>query len=176
MSLQANVTLNTGSYSAGQNPPPMATVTVYNPNASAVVVTGIQMSSRPQFSGLVNSVAMSPSVPPTGPGQTVSVPALSSITFGPFPMVVGSAANVNSQAAVNQVGNLFPINPQGSQPPQTTMLIGATVYGSDGSLNEAGQAGLLVSYTSAPPVAYQGGFLNFAGPNNLITGLCVGIP
>lgn len=174
MSLQAQVTLNYSSYSAGQNPPPMATVQVYNPNATAVVVTGIQMSARPQFSPLVNSMAMSPSAPPTGPGQTVSVPALSSITFGPFPMAVGSAANVNSFQAVNQTGNLYPINPQGSQPPQTTLLVGATVYGSDGSVNEAGQVGLLLSYASAPPVAYQGGFLNFAGPNNLATGLLLG--
>lgn len=175
MSLQANVTLNYSSYTAGQNPPPMATVTVYNPNASAVVVTSVNMSAHALGDPLVNRLAMSPSVPPTGPGMTTSVPALSSITIGPFPVVVGSASNVNSFQAVNQSGNLFPVNPQGSQPPQTTVMIGALVYGSDGSVNTAGEAAILVSYSVSPPVGYQGGFLQFSSPNNLADGFLAGV-
>lgn len=170
MALQANVTLNYSSYTAGQNPAPMATVTVYNPNASAVSVTSIQMNAHALLDPLVNRLAMSPSVPPTGPGMTTSVPALSSITIGPFPIVLGSASNVNSFQAVNQTGSLFPINPQGSQPPQTVVMVGALVYGSDGSSNVAGEAALLVSYAVPPPVGYQGGFLQFSSPNNLATG------
>jgi len=174
MALQANVTLNYSAYTAGQSPAPMATVTVYNPNASAVVVTSINMLAHP-FGSTAQALPMSPSVPPTGPGMTVSVPTLSSITFGPFPIVIGSAANVNSFQAVNQTSNLNPINPQGSQPPQTQVMVGALVYGSDGSANTAGEAGLLVSYYPAPPLGYQGGFLQFNGPNNLITGALAGI-
>lgn len=174
MSLQCNVTLSRSDYTAGQSPAPMATVTVYNPNASAVVVTSINMKAH-ALGSTANALSMSPSVPPTGPGMTVSVPTLSSITFGPFPLAIGSAANVNSFAAVNQSGNLNPINPQGSQPPQTQVMVGALVYGSDGSVNEAGEAGLLLSYSSSPPLGYQGGDLNFAGPNNFATGFLAGI-
>ena len=175
MALQANVSLNYGSMSAGQNPPPMATITVYNPNASAVVVTGIQVSARPEASLLVNSMAMNQMVPPTGPGQTVSVPALSSITFGPLPVNVGSAASNNPFQMVNQTGNLFPLNPQGSQPTPTRFLIGATVYGSDGSINEAGQVGVLVSGAVSPPVGFQGGPLQFNAQNNIALGVAAGV-
>lgn len=175
MALQANVTLNTSVYTAGQNPAPMATVTVYNPNASAVTVTSINMKARVFTDPNLNRLAMLPSLPPTGPGMTTSVPSLSSITFGPFPIVLGSAANMNSFAAVNMSGNLNPVNPQGSQPPQTRVMIGALVYGSDGSANEAGEAGLLLSYASPPPVGYQGGVLQFDAPNNLATGLLFGV-
>jgi hypothetical protein len=168
MALSCQVSLNVGSYAAGQNPAPMATVFVSNPGAVAVVVTSIQMQARVLNADAKNRLAMPPSVPPTGPGMTTTVPAGSSINIGPFPIVVASAANVNSFQAVNQAGNLNPINAQGSQPAQYTMMVGAQVYGSDGSVNEAGEAALLVSYQSAPPVGFQGGFLDFGGPNNFI--------
>lgn len=169
MSLSCQVSLNYASYTAGQNPPPMATLFAFNPGAAAVSVTAIQIQARVlnAVTGL-GALAMSPSVPPIGPGMTTVVAAGSSITIGPFPIVVGSAANDNSFQMVNQTGNLNPVNPQGSQPPQYTIMVGADVYGSDGSLNGAGAVSLLVSYTSAPPLAYQGGFLQFAGPNNAI--------
>ncbi len=170
MALQCQVSLSYASYATGQNPAPMATVQVFNPNASAVVVTAINVKGRVANDPLRGSLAMLPSCPPIGPGMTTVVPALSSITIGPFPIVVGSAANVNSFQAVNPVGSLNPINPQGSQPAQFQVLVGADVYGSDGSFNEAGEAGLLVSYSSAPPPAYQGGYLQFTNPNNLAAG------
>lgn len=167
MALQCQVLLNVGSCSAGQTPPPQATVFVYNPNAVAVVVTGLTMTFADQL-GRRTTLAVSPCVPPIGPGMTTSVPTLSSINIGPFPITIASAANVNSFTAVNQTGNLNPVNPQGSQPPQFTVLVGAAVNGSDGSSNIAGVAPLLVSYTSSPPLGYQGGFLQFASPNNFI--------
>lgn len=170
MALQCNVTLNSSAYTAGQTPPPQATVTVYNPNASAVSVMAVQMSARAFSDPLSGRLAMSQSVPPIGPGMTTSVPALSSITIGPFPVVVASAANVNSFQAVNQTGNINPVNPQGSQPPQTQVMVGALVMGSDGSVNIAGEAGMLLSYAVPPPLGYQGGFLQFASPNNLVAG------
>lgn len=167
MSLQCQVLMNTIAYSAGQNPPPQATVFVYNPNAVTVVVTAIRMNGMVVGDG-TNRLAMAPSVPPIGPGQATSVPALSSINIGPFPIVIASAANDNSFQMVNQTGNLNPVNPQGSQPPQFTVLVGADVYGSDGSFNVAGVAPVLVSYQSSPPLAFQGGFYQFASPNNFI--------
>lgn len=175
MALSCQVSLNYSAYSAGQNPPPMATLFVYNPSAVAVSVTGVQMHSSVVGDANVNRLAMSPSVPPIGPGMTTSVPSLSSINIGPFPVVVGSAANVDSFQAVNQSGNLNPINPQGSQPAQYALQIGATVQGSDGSSNEAGVAPLFVSYTAAPPQAFQGGYLQFASPNNLVAALIPGV-
>jgi hypothetical protein len=173
MALTCNMTLNIASCVAGQTPPPQATLTVYNPNASPVVVTGVQV----QIFDLDSDIEMPANAPlvPIGPGQTTLVPALSSITIGPFAISVGSAANVNSFAAVNQTGNLFAINPQPTQPPQNVITVGATVYGSDGSVNTAGVAPLLVSYTSAPPLGYQGGFLNFASPNNAAGGFLLGL-
>lgn len=175
MSLQCQVTLNSISYSAGQTPPPQATLTVYNPNASAVSVTGVQMTARVSTDPLINRLAMSPCVPPIGVGMTTSVPALSSINIGPFPIVVGSAANVNSFQMVNQTGNLNPVNPQGSQTPQYQLLVGASVNGSDGSSQDAGVAGILVSYASNPPLGFQGGFMQFASPNNLSAMIPIGV-
>ncbi len=175
MSLQCNVTLNYSAYAAGQNPAPMATVTCYNPNASAVVVTGINITGHTFQSAIQGQLPMLQSSPPIGPGMTTSVPALSSITFGPFPIVIGSAANSNQFQMVNQTGNLFPQNPQGSQPSQTRVMVGATIQASDGSVNVAGEVGLLVSYYSPPPVGYQGGFLQFNGVNNLVLGFASGV-
>lgn len=171
MALVCNMTLSQPSVTAGQSS--QATLTVYNPNASAVVVTGMQVSVSTvagQYTPAVNQ-----SLPPMGWGMTTIAPATSSITFGPFPIAAGSASNVNSYAAVNQTGNLNPINPQPSQSPQQVLMVGATVYGSDGSINTSGKAPLLVSYVPAPPLNYQGGPLFFSAPNNLALGLTTGI-
>lgn len=173
MALVCNMSLNYGSMTAGQNPSPQATLTVYNPNASAVVVTGASVFTTTLVGQQTN--ATNQSVVPLGPGMTTVVPTLSSITFGPFPIAASSSANVNSFQAVNQVGNLFAINPQPSQRPQEVLLVGATVYGSDGSVNTAGKAPLLVSYTSTPPVGYQGGPLFLSAPNNLALAFTVGL-
>lgn len=175
MALQCQLSLNYTSYTAGQNPPPMLTLTVYNPNASAVNVTGMEIYAHAWFDVRSNHMAFLPGLPPLGPGMTTLVPATSTITIGPMPMVFGTAANVNSFAAVNQAGNLNPINPQGSQPAQVTARIKATVYGSDGSVNIAGDVGLLISYSSAPPLAYQGGFFNFSAPNNFVAMSLMGV-
>ena len=176
MALVCAMSLNTGVYSAGQTPPPQATLTVYNPNAVAVSVTGVQVTARAFGDTPINHVPMAPVLPAIGPGMTTSVPPLGTITVGPFPIVVGSAANANSFQVVNQTANLNPINPQGpALVPQTIVMVGAAVNGSDGSVNVASEAGLTVSYSNSPPLGYQGGFLNYAGPNNFVTGLCFGV-
>ena len=174
MALQCNITLNYANYSAGQNPPPMATLSVYNPNAVAVTVTGMQLNAR-ALGDTPGHTSMYPGVMPIGPGMTVTAAALSSINIGPFPVVLATAANANSFQAVNQTGNLNPINPQGSQPPQVTIVIGADVQGSDGSFNVAGTAALVVSYQSQPPLGFQGGFLALGNGNNLANLRMLGI-
>ena len=174
MALQAALSLNVSACVAGQTPPPMATLTVYNPNASAVTVTGIQITARAVGDNAINHTAMAPSLPPVGPNQNTTIAAASSQTFGPFPVAIGSAANANSFQAVNPSGSVIPTNPQGSQPPQTTFMIGGMVAGSDGSSNVICEAGLFVSYSTPPPLGFQGGFLNLAGPNNLANLVVIG--
>ncbi len=81
-------------------------------------------------------------------------------------MAVGSAASANPFQMVQPGAQ--PANPQPSQPPNQTIAIGATVYGSDSSVNVADPAALNVSHGFPPPVGFQGGFLNFAGANNFL--------
>ncbi len=171
MALQCNLTVSSGSVTAGQ--PTQATLTVYNPNASAVVVTGCSVFLTTQ-AGQYSTAANSPSVA-IGPGTTTSVPALSSITFGPFAIVVGSAAAASSFAAVNQSSTPNPTNPQPSQRPQSAYFVQALVYGSDGSINTSGVASVLVSYTIAPPLNFQGGPLMLNAPNNLALAFATGV-
>lgn len=141
----------------------MATLFVYNPNAVAVVVTGVELVFKDKVGATVRPV-LQPSVVPIGVGQVTSVPALSSLTFGPFPMAFGSAAAASSYDMVPPGAQ--PGNPQGSQPPQVEIFIGALVYGSDGSVNVAGNTRVLVSYSVPPPLGFQGGFASFGAPNN----------
>lgn len=165
MSLQCNVSLNVNTYTAGQSPSPNATVQVYNPNAVAVVVTGMRVFFY-VLGSTQQATASSPAVPPTGAGQTVSVPALSSLYFGPFSVAVGSAANANPNLAMGPVGSTGPINPQLAHPMQYTLMVGAEVTGSDGSLNTATPAPLLVSYFSQPTQATAGGTLQLSTAAN----------
>lgn len=174
MSLQCQMTVNYTAYQAGQTPPPMGTLQVFNPNASAVAVTGIDISFFDTLMNPINAATNKP-MPAMGPGQTVVVPALSSLTFGPFPLVFGSASNVDSFQQVDTSGSTQPVDRQIAHPPQVVVKVGATVTGSDGSVNTAGVAPILISYTQAPPVSFQGGFLNFASGNNLVLGLMTGV-
>lgn len=171
MALQCNLTVSSGSVTAGQ--PTQATLTVYNANASAVVVTGCSVFVTTQ-AGQYTTAANLPSVP-IGAGQTVSVPATSSVTFGPFPIVIGSAAAASAFAGINQGTNIFPLNPQPSQPAQQAFFVQALVYGSDGSVNVSGVAAVLVSYTLPPPMNYQGGPMQFFVPNNIALGFLSGV-
>lgn len=172
MALQCQISVNYASYTAGQNPPPMATIQVYNPGAASVAVTGCTLNFTDQFGNRVTP-ATNAALPAIGAGQTVVVPTLSSINIGPFPIVCGSAANGNSFQMVSPGAQ--PPNAQPSQPLQSTLVVGAIINGSDGSSNVAGSAAVLVSYTSTPPLGYQGGFFQFAAPNNFI-GLTPGWP
>lgn len=167
MALNCAMSLNVTAYSVGQTPPPMATLTVYNPNASAVVVTSMQVTAT-QFGNTSQTLPIQQSVPPTGPGQNTTVPAGGSINIGPFPIVLASAAYVaGANPTVAQPASAeFPNNPQVSQRSRYIAVIGALVYGSDGSANVAAPVGMTVSHGFPPPIGTQGGFLNFSSPQN----------
>jgi hypothetical protein len=146
----------------------VASLLVYNPNASAVVVTGAMVHYRVQGATLpTSSTAAQGNVIALGAGQVVSVPSASSISF-PFGVAVGSAAAGSSFQSMGNSAGPASINDQPSQPLQFVLFVGCTVYGSDGSVNEAGEAPLLVSYYPPPPPAFQGGYYQFASPNNFI--------
>lgn len=163
MALQCQLVSSTLAYQAGQSPPPSLALVVYNPNAGAVSVTGVELIyMTPQ--GVVQRPSMSEPLVPIGVGQTTSVPALSSITIGPFALAVGSVSSANSYQMVPP--GTQPFNSQGAHAPQQDILIGANVYGSDGSVNVAGRARVLVSFSVAPPPGYQGGVAQFQAPNN----------
>jgi hypothetical protein len=174
MALVCAMSLNTQVYAAGASPQPQLTLTVGNPNATAVAVTAIQMQyfNAQTLAPLIGAVA--PQTPAASPGQNVVVPAGSSLTFGPMPVAVGSASNMSTfyGPAVAGASN---VNQQLGQPPQSQILIGATVYGSDGSANTATPIGLTVSYTPPPPALSQGGALNFSAASNAVTGLITGV-
>lgn len=172
MALICNVSLNIASMTAGQTPPPQATLTVYNPNASAVLVTGASLFIQ-TLQGQRTTSANAPMVPLIYGSTTIA--ALGTATFGPFPISAPMAANANTFAVINPASSIFPLNPQPSQASQQNLMVGATVYGSDGSVNTAGMAPLLVSYVPAPPLNYQGGPLQFSAPNNLALGFTTGL-
>ena len=114
MALQCQVTLNYASMTAGQTPAPQATLTVYNPNASAVLVTGANIYAQ-TLSGQ-RATSINPPTVPLIAGQS-TVPALSSLTFGPFAITIASLANSNTFQAIIPSGGQTPLNPQATPPP-----------------------------------------------------------
>lgn len=164
MSLQCQLTLSRLSTSVGQSPAPMLLLQVYNPNASAVVVTAVQVTFWDTVGQQLRQAPVANIAPPVGPGLPASVSALSSIYIGPFPMQVHSAA---FSAASNQTPPFSqPPNMQGSQPQVFNMVIGALVTGSDGSVNEAGRVQLRVAPAVKPYLHSQGGVAQFGGKRN----------
>ena len=164
--------MGVSSGQAGRSPPAQASIIVYNPTASAVVVTAgaVYASMLGAAGSAVAGLAMSPAVLPLGPGMPTTVPALGSITIGPVAVVVPSTAAGNSFQNVgpatydgdNQGAADYSPGGQG----QFTVMVGATLYGSDGSLNVSGTAPYLVDVPVVPPQGFQGGYANFNAPNN----------
>jgi hypothetical protein len=103
----------------------------------------------------------------------VVVAAGATVLVGPMTLVLHSNAAANSFQTVDANP---PVNPQPSDSrggqtslhyPQYTALIGATIYGSDGSINQAGTAPVFVDVVATPPPGYQGGYLHLHEPKNL---------
>lgn len=155
MALLCSVVLSTTSYAAGATPPPSCSIVCGNTGASAVVVTGVQLHGRVFGCDTPgHPVPMSNALPPYGPGAPVTVAAGGSASVGPFPVTVGSVASGNG-------GNAQP-----SQAPTFILVVGATVFGSDGSRNEAGEAGMTVRWTVPPLPQSQGGQFIFSRASN----------
>jgi hypothetical protein len=172
MAITAQVNLSFTSYPAGFTPPPLATLTVANTGAAAVAIVGTKFyativgASAPSFTSIATPVL------PTGPGQNLTVPAAGSLSLGPFPIVMPSAANNNPAASIPP--SAAPQNPQISQPIPFSVTIGCDVLTSDGTTTTAQGAFLLVSGTSQPPQGNYGGFLQFYIANNFINGIVTG--
>lgn len=164
MALNCALTLSRLATAVGQNPPPMLLLTVYNTAASAVVVTGVQVTFWDTVGNQLRNASVVPPSVAFGPGATTSVPATDDIDIGPFPIVVASAANGNAYEMVPPSDQ--PSNMQLSQPLVWDLVIGATVFASDGTVNEASRTMLRISPQSTPPLGFQGGFANFSDGNN----------
>ena len=181
MALNCQVILGNTSGAAGRSPPCTANILVFNPNAAAVIVTNAAMTfAMLGATGITQGgagLAYSPSVPPIGPGQALTVPANGSITVGPFYVVIPSVAAANGFQTINPMpgaavpsldfdGEGFDSYGPGGGQPQFTILVGATVYGSDGSVNTAGTAPYFVDVNVPPPPGFNGGFAQFGAPTN----------
>lgn len=150
--------------------PPMAAVIITNPTATALSVLGGRLTVR-QLGGDPN-VSAPPMALPVGPGTSTVVPAGGTIVMSPLPVVVHSPAASNSfQAATGDTSLPRGQNAHVRMPgpaPQFTVLVGAELQASDGTVNEAATAPLLVDVAVPPPLGRQGGTLQFADPNNLV--------
>lgn len=144
MALSCALTVTPSSYRVGNTPPPQLLLTVTNANAFAVTVTAVRVYTK--IGATVVNMPFGEISFPIGPGLTTVVPASSNITMGPVAFVLASAANNSAfEAVLPSGGSNF--NPQPSQNPSFTAVIAATVYGSDGSINEASTASLTVTPT-----------------------------
>lgn len=169
MPLQCQVVLNPSARS-GEQPVTVALI-VYNPSATTpIAITGGALSVSQLGDGSEVSCALP--MLPIGPGMPTVVAAGATILVGPMTLVLHSNAASNSFQTVDSSP---PVNPQPSDSrlsgsneyPQFTVLVGATLYGSDGSINQAGTAPVLVDVVVTPPLGFQGGFLHLHAPNNL---------
>lgn len=154
MPLVCSVVLSATSYAAGHTPPPSASVVCYNPGASALVVTGVQLTGRVYGAASGAPTTMANALPPYGPGAPVTVAAGGTSTVGPFPVTAGSAA-----AAVGG-------NSQPTQTPDYQLMVGAVVTANDRSINTATEQGITVSYSIRPRTGSQGGQLLYANASN----------
>jgi len=168
MALQCQMGLNTFSVNAGQTA--YATLTVYNPNAVPVVVTSALLRLSVLGDTGVNHMTMTGSIIPLIAGAPSTVAALGTSNFGPIAINLGSAAASNAFQTIPLVnaGGISTLSAQPSQPISYVVLVGADVTGSDGSVNQAGTAPLVLSPAVGPQVNSQGGVL-MSQPSNSLT-------
>lgn len=170
MPLSCQVALSRSSCQA-EGSPPVAAIIAYNPTSTALSVVAGRLTVTQLGDG--TTVSRAESVLPLGPGMPSVVGAGEYLIIGPVPVVVHSAAAANSYQQVGTPGVLTA--PQGAHnrspgpSPQFTVLVGAQLQASDGSVNEAATAPLLVDVAVLPPLGWQGGNLTLGAPNNLVT-------
>lgn len=164
MALNCSISLDRNAYAAGQQPL-KCYLTVYNPNASALVLTAAVLRVE-DWNNARNRLPANVPQMPYDDGVSTLIPALGTVVFGPFNITVALPANVNAFIDPPPATFENPRNPQLSLPPSLTCRVGCVVYASDRSANEAAPAGFLLSYGNPPPSTYQGGFAVFSEPNN----------
>lgn len=153
-------------------------VTATNPSTTTpIAITGGAVFA----SQLGNGPALPCALPmlPLGPGMPTVVAAGATILVGPVQLVVYSNGAANPYQNPGSTFDSQPSasrgEPTGNHYPQFTVLVGATLYGSDGSINQAGTAPILVDVVVPPPLGFQGGFLHLSAPNNLVTAYVAGV-
>ena len=159
MALDCIIALSKTNWTVGSNLGPKAFLTCNNATAAAISVTGIQMELTQRGAKMI----LPGSVAAIGAGSTVIVPALSAIKIGPIDLAIPSVG-------VQDSGNLM-----SAQIADPLVMVGATVYGSDGSINLAGAAPLQLRSIRQPAAATRGGFLNMAEGSNAATGDAAGV-
>ena len=150
MALQAQMLLDKDSIRSGEAT--HATLLVYNSGATAVAVTGANITIRDAASAQNRIPANAPIVP-CGVGMNTLVPAGGSLTFGPFAI---TAYNAAARQATQT----------GSMPLTAQVVVGCEVFGSDRSSTQAGTAPFLLSYYPAATKGTAGGECAFQVATN----------
>lgn len=169
MALIASVTLDRLSYSGGDTPL-KCTLTVYNPNASAIVVTAAVLRVE-DWNNPRNRIPCNIPLIPYSAGQSSLIPALGTLSFGPFNIAAVQPGSMNAYIdppPTNMLGLGFgnAVQPDNAFPGSVQCRVGCVVYASDRSATEASPAGFLLNYTNPPPPTYQGGWATFSNGNN----------
>lgn len=159
-----------------------AFIIAFNPSATtSIAITGGALQVYQLTDGDADEspyyVSAAPNVLPLGPGMPTVVAPLSSLLVGPVPVVVHNNAGSNSFQDLGPAGVLVSPQPTDDRSmsdtgrgfPQFTAMVGGTLNGSDGSINQIAPAPLLVDIATPPPLGFQGGPLFLSAPNNLVT-------
>lgn len=171
MPLNCQVFVNPSSTPAEQ--PVSVFLTITNPGAATIAITGGDLEVTQLGNG--SDVSCARPLLPLGPGMQTVINPGATVLAGPVMIVLHSPSASNSYQTVSPTGApAVDVQPSGSRGgatgnhyPEFTVLVGATVYGSDGSVNVAGKAPILVDVVAPPPVGLQGGFLDLARGSNL---------
>ncbi len=158
MPLNCQFTIDPTAITDGQQVPIVTiALTVSNPGATAVAVTGVDVHFSDRS---VNQVrpGLAPLALPMGQNQSNIIQAGATVMFGPFPIAIWSSGKLNVSAMIRPDSS--PLSTSGS--PQYPVLVGGIVYGSDGTANVASPSRLLISLSSAPARAYVGGNADFS--------------
>jgi hypothetical protein len=157
---------------SGDQPVTVA-ITATNPGAVPIVITGGDITVTQLGDG--TDVSCAKPTLPLGPGMPTVVAAGATVLVGPVTIAVHSNSGCDPYQSAPQGAYVDPQPSDsrgaatGNKFPQFTVLVGATLYGSDGSINFAGTAPLFVDVVSPPPLGFQGGFLSLSAANNLVT-------
>jgi hypothetical protein len=156
MPLNCQFTIAPTAEVSGQPPPPTLALAITNPGSTSVTVTGVEVIFADR-SVNPRPAATPPSLP-LGVGQSAIITAGTTSNYGPFPLSTWSAAVLDPLKMMPPDSS--PLSTQGF--PQFEVWVAGLVYGSDGSVNVAGRARLLLALPNAPTRTYLGGNADFS--------------